>query len=170
MTDAASCRFCIDEPKPLFASHGWVQLSGWCFDESSIAALQTRLIVGDQTYYCETGLPRPDVGAAFPQFPQASGSGFLLQSWMPLGCHPAHLEFGANGASWCRVRSLTLCAEIAPLLAHVDFPVTGVVQGNPVTVFGWVLHPQEPIERLALQVGGVSVQCHYGTVPSDVAA
>jgi GT2 family glycosyltransferase/glycosyltransferase involved in cell wall biosynthesis len=44
------------------------------------------------------------------------------------------------------------------------------VQENPVTVLGWVLHPQEPIECLTLQVGGVSVQCHYGTLRTDVAA
>src|SRR5947207_5718308 len=123
MSNAASCRFCIDEPKPFFASHGWIQFSGWSFDESSITAPRVRLIVGDQTYYCETGLQRPDVGAAFPQFPQASTSGFLLHSWMPLGCQPAHLELGGSSGSWSRVRTLTLCAEIAPLLAHVDFPV-----------------------------------------------
>ena len=170
MIDAATCRFCIDEPKPLFASHGWIQFFGWCFDEASTTAPRVRLIVGDQTYYCETGLPRPDVGAAFPQFPQAFTSGFLLQSWMPLGCHRAHLELGADGAPWCRVRSLTVCAEIAPLIAHVDFPVADVVQENPATVSGWVLHPQEPIERLALQVGGISVECHYGAPRADVAA
>ena len=126
MIDAATCRFCIDEPKPLFANHGWLQFFGWCFDESSATAPSVRLIVGDRTYECETGLSRPDVGAAFPQFPQASTSGFLLQSWMPLGCHPAHLEFGADRAPWYRVRSLTLCAELAPLVAHVDFPVADV--------------------------------------------
>ena len=89
---------------------------------------------------------------------------------MPLGYQPAHLELGADGAPWCRVRSLTLCAEIAPLIAHVDFPVADVVQENPATVSGWALHPQEPIERLALQVGGVSVECHYGSPRADVAA
>src|SRR5450759_848015 len=97
MIDAATCRFSIDEPKPFFASQGGIQFFGWCFDESSTTAPRVRLTVGDRTYYCETGLPRPDVGAAFPQFPQAAASGFLLQSWVPLGYRLAHLQLSADG-------------------------------------------------------------------------
>jgi len=170
MIDAATCRFSIDEPKPFFASQGGIQFFGWCFDESSTTAPRVRLTVGDRTYYCETGLPRPDVGGAFPQFPQAAASGFRLQSWMPPGYQLAHLELSADGTHWCRVRSLTLCAETAPLIARVDFPVADVVDENPATVSGWALHPQEPVEHLFLQVGGVSVKCHYGTPRADVAA
>jgi O-antigen biosynthesis protein len=170
MIDTATCRLCIDEPNSLFTSHGGIQFSGWCFDESSTKAPQVRLIVGDRTYYCETGLPRPDVGMAFPQFPQAVASGFLLKGWMPPGYELAHLELSADGTQWCRVRSLTLCVEIAPLVAHVDFPVADVVDESPATVSGWALHPQEPVEHLFLQVGGVSVECHYGTPRADVAA
>jgi len=170
MIDERTCRFCIDEPKPLFASHGGIQFFGWCFDESSIEVPRVRLIVGNRTYDCETGLPRPDVGAAFPHFPQAASSGFLLQSWMPLGCGLAHLELSANGSDWCRVRSLTLCAEVAPLIAIIDFPSADVVDENLATVSGWALHPQEVVESLSLQVGGFSANCHYGTPRVDVAA
>jgi len=170
MIDAATCRFCIDEPKPFFANHGEIQFSGWCFDETSTTAARVRLTVADRTYHCESGLPRPDVGAAFPDFPQASDSGFLLKDWMPLGCNLAHVELSTDGTEWCQVRSLTLCAELAPLIARTDFPSADVVDDNPVTVSGWALHPQEPIERLALQVGAVSVECHYGSLRADVAA
>jgi GT2 family glycosyltransferase/glycosyltransferase involved in cell wall biosynthesis len=170
MIDAATCRLCIDAPKPLFASHGGIQLSGWCFDESSTIALRVRLTVGSRVYYCETGLPRPDVGEAFPQFPQAAASGFLLKGWMPLGYQRTHLELSADDTHWCRIRSLTLCAEIAPLIARVDFPLGDFVDENPATISGWALHPQELVEHLFLQVGGVSVECHYGTSRADVAA
>ena len=170
MIDSATCRFCIDEPKPFFAGHGGIRFSGWCFDESSPAILRVRLIVGDRTYHCESGRPRPDVVAAFPSFPQAAASGFLLQDWMPLGYQPAHLEVSADGAQWCRVWSVMLCSEIAPLIGRIDFPVEDVLDDNPVTVSGWALHPQQPIERLSLQVGGASVECHYGSTRPDVAA
>jgi len=170
MIDAATCRFCIDEPKSFLASQGGIRFSGWCLDESSTTAPRVRLIVGERTYYCESGLPRPDVGAVFPQFPQAAASGFFLKAWMPLGCNPAHVELSADGTDWCRVRSVTLCAELAPLIARVDSPAVDVVDENPATVSGWALHPQEPIEHLYLQVGGVSVECHYGTSRTDVAA
>src|SRR6185436_2053721 len=151
MIDAATCRFCIDEPKPFFAGQGGIRFSGWCFDESSITTPRVRLLVGSRTYDCKTGLRRSDVGAAFPKFPQAAASGFILQDWMPLGCQPAHLELSADGAQWCRVWSRTLCAEIAPLIARIDFPEADVVAENPATVTGWAIHPQEPIENLFLQ-------------------
>jgi len=169
MINSATCRFCIDEPKPFFASHGGIHFSGWCFDESSSTVLRIRLKVGDRTYQCESGLARPDVATAFPPFPQAAASGFRLQDWMPLGYQSAHLEVSADGAQWCCVWSGTLCAEIAPLIARVDFPLVDVVDENPATVSGWALHPQEPIEHLILQIGGVSVECHYGTPRTDVA-
>ncbi len=89
---------------------------------------------------------------------------------MPLGYQPAHLEVSADGAQWCRVWSGMLCSEIAPLIGRVDFPIADVLDENPVTVAGWALHPQEPIERLSLQVGGTSVECHYGSARADVAA
>ena len=170
MIDTATCRFCIDEPKPFFASHGGLRFSGWCFDESSSTIPRVRLTVADRTYHCESGRPRPDVEAAFPTYPQAGASGFLLQDWMPLGHQPVHLELSADGAQWCRVWSGTCCAEIAPLITRVDFPSADFVDENPATVSGWALHPQEPVARLSLQVGGVSVECHYGTPRADVAA
>ena len=89
---------------------------------------------------------------------------------MPLGYQPAHLEVSADGAHWCRVWSVMLCSEIAPLIGRVDFPVEDVLDDNPVTISGWALHPQQPIERLSLQVGGASVECHYGSTRTDVAA
>jgi len=170
MINAATCRFCIDEPKPFFASQGGIRLSGWCYDESTSTSLQLRLKVGDRNYLCESGLPRPDVGAAFPLYPQAASSGFFLQDWMPLGYQLAHLEVSTDGNQWCRIRSETLCAEIAPLIARIDFPSADTVAENPATVSGWALHPQEPIESVELQVGGVSAACHYGTPRADVAA
>ena len=106
MIDAATCRLCIDEPNPLFASQGGIQFSGWCFDEASTTVPRIRLIAGDRTCYFETGRPRPDVAAAFPQFPQAAVSGFLLKSWMPSGYRVAHLELSTDGIEWRRINLL----------------------------------------------------------------
>ncbi len=87
-----------------------------------------------------------------------------------MGCQAAHLEISADGTHWSRVVSLTLCAEAAPLLARMDFPLADVVEANPTTVSGWALHPQSPIDRLVLQIGGSSAECHYGTPRADVGA
>ncbi|MFZ1220034.1 MAG: glycosyltransferase [Chthoniobacterales bacterium] len=170
MIDPAKCRVCIDQPHPLFATHGGIHFSGWCFDEAAQAAPLVRLTVDDQSYLCSSRIPRPDVGALFPDFPQAADCGFALKSWMPPGYRKAYLEISPDGTEWSRITSLPLCSEIAPLIVRLDFPVTDTVDENPVTISGWALHPQEAIEQLFLQVGGSSFACSYGKPRLDVAA
>jgi GT2 family glycosyltransferase/glycosyltransferase involved in cell wall biosynthesis len=168
MIDPANCRLCIDQPQTLFATHGGIHFSGWCFDTATDVAPLVRLTVAGRSYLCTSKLPRPDVGAAFPDFPQAANCGFALKSWMPSGYRKAHLEISADDAGWSRILTLPLCAEMAPLIARIDFPTTEVVEENPVTVSGWALHPQEEIQKLFLQVGGSSFACHYGKPRLDL--
>ncbi len=170
MIDPATCRVCIDQPHPLFATHGGIHLSGWCFAEDITVPPLVRLTVNERSYLCSSRLPRPDVGALFPDYPQAADCGFALKSWMPPGYQKAHLEISPDGSEWSRITSLPLCAEIAPLIARLDFPVSDTVDANPVTVSGWALHPQEPIEQLSIQVGGSSFACYYGKPRLDVAS
>src|SRR5436305_12616435 len=170
MFSPATCRLCIDEPNPLFATHGGLRLSGWCFDESATAPPLVRLTVASQTFACRSRLSRPDVAAAFPDFPQAATSGFYFEGWMPLGYHLANLEVSAEGTAWSVLKGLPLCAEVAPLVARIDFPVTDVVEQNPVTISGWAVHPQEPIESLWLQIEGAMVECRYGGPAPDIGA
>lgn len=87
---------------------------------------------------------------------------------MPLGYHPAFVEVSGDGIAWAPVVSVPFCGEIAPLVGHVDIPVSDTVKENPVTVSGWAFHPQEPIEKLFLQAGGRAVPCHYGVPRPDV--
>lgn len=169
MINLETCRLCIDAPKPLFAANGGIRLTGWCFDETCEAAVKVRLSIAGRSFPCTSGIERTDVGSAFPQFPQAAHSGFFLQSWMPLGCHRAEVEVSADGHEWLRARSVTICAEVAPLLAQLEDPVAEEVQGNVAIVSGWALHPQEPIERLTLQVANQAAPCSYGVARHDVA-
>lgn len=169
MIDVANCRVCIDQPHPLFATHGGIHISGWCFDQTIETALLLQLTVADRSYRCATGVERPDVAAAFPDFPQAANSGFFLQNWMPLGYGQARFEVSVDGTDWTPLLSKPLCAEVAPLISHFDFPVSDVVDANPVTISGWALHSQEPIQELSLQIAGHSFPCHYGTPRPDVA-
>jgi GT2 family glycosyltransferase len=170
MLNPVSCRLCIDEPNPLYAIHGGLRFSGWCFDESASAAPLVRLRVGPRSFDCSSRLSRPDVGVAFPEFPQAADSGFFYTGWMPLGYQLAYVEVSADGTDWFSLKALTLCAEVAPLIARIDFPLIDVVDQNPVTVAGWAAHPQEPIEKLWIQIQGSSVECHYGIPRPDVAS
>jgi GT2 family glycosyltransferase/glycosyltransferase involved in cell wall biosynthesis len=170
MIEPRTCRLCIDQPNPLFATHGGIHISGWCFDQVTPVAPLVRLTIDQRSYLCASRLPRPDVGATFPDFPQAAECGFSLTSWMPPGYRQAHLEVSSDGADWSRITSLPFCAEMAPLIARVDFPVSDLVEENPVTISGWALHPQEAIQQLFLQAGGSSYPCYYGKPRLDVAS
>ncbi len=170
MIDIEKCRFHIDEPKPLFAHAGEIRLAGWCFDESSSEVPKVRLSVGEQTFLCESGIRRRDVGVAFPQFPQASRSGFLLKTCIPLGRQVARLEFSEDGEDWAEATSLVICSEQARLMAEIETPSEEVAASSPVTISGWALHPQQSIRQLWLQVGGASTECEFEHPRSRVAA
>jgi GT2 family glycosyltransferase/glycosyltransferase involved in cell wall biosynthesis len=169
MIKLKTCRLCIDAPKPLFAAHGGIRLTGWCFDEAFRSPLKVRLSIGGRKLDCSSAIAREDVKAAFPRVPQAANSGFFLESWLPLGCNHAALEISRDGHRWIHARALTICAEVAPLLGEIESPADGNITGNPITVSGWAVHPQEPIERLTLQIGNTAAPCAYGTARPDIA-
>jgi GT2 family glycosyltransferase len=170
MINPSNCRFCIDQPQPLFAAHGGMHLSGWCFDQTADVAPLVRLRIGERIYNCESRLPRPDLPVVFPEFPQSGAAGFSLSSWLPLGYQPALLEVSADGVTWVAAKSMPFCAEVAPLVGRVDAPVADAVETNPVTVSGWAFHPQEVIAKLFLQAGGATAPCQYGIARPDVVA
>jgi GT2 family glycosyltransferase/glycosyltransferase involved in cell wall biosynthesis len=152
----------------MYATNGGMELTGWCFDELSIEPTRARLLVADQIYPCESGLPRPDVALDFPNWPQAASSGFRFRGWVPLGYHQAHLEIGRNGKDWRRVMSVPYCSELGPLLGGLDSPEDTTEEGFT-QIYGWALQPQDLIEEIYLQIGGVSVKCDYGIARPDVA-
>lgn len=88
---------------------------------------------------------------------------------MPLGCHSAAFELSADGHEWIHARSVTFCSEAAPLLAQIEGPVAEEVHEKLAVVSGWAFHPQEPIERLTLQIGNTAAVCRYGGARPDLA-
>ena len=168
MSDAARYRFHIEGPVPLYAADGGVELTGWGFDETYSKPAQMRVLFGDRIYRCESGLPSPDVGLVFPDLPQAAYAGFSFRGWVPLGYIQAHFEMSRNGRSWSRIKSVPFCSEIAPLVGALDTPADDTVEEGSLTVSGWAFHPQEEIEELFLQAGGLSVKCEYGGLRPDV--
>jgi GT2 family glycosyltransferase len=147
---------------------GGIELTGWGFDESHPRPAQVRVLLGDRIYPCESGLPSPEVGQVFPNLPQATCAGFRLRGWVPLGYRQAHFEMSRNGRNWSRVKSVSFCSEIAPLVGALDAPAGDTVEEGLLTVSGWAFHPQEEIEELFLQAGGRSVKCDHGGLRPDV--
>ena len=163
MIDPANCRLCIDQPQPLFATNGGIHLSGWCFDAATEVAPLVRLTVDDRAYPCSSRLPRPDVGAAFPDFPQAARCGFALKSWMPPGYRKALWKSVPMARIGAGSRLAALCGN-CPLIARIDFPTTEVVATTR-DCSGWA-PPAGGNSKLFLQLGGSSFACHYGKLVS----
>ena len=163
-------RWSIDGPNPLFAEGGYLNFFGWCLHESSPTPPEVRLVVGDRVIQCRTGLEREDVGRAFPDAPAAGQSGFRFNGWMPIGYATAYLEAKTAGSDWQRLKSAALCSEIAPLIAYFDTPLDRVFTEGRIMMWGWVLHPQEPIEEVTLRVGAYSIPAQYGRPRADVVA
>jgi GT2 family glycosyltransferase len=152
------CRAEIDRPIPLYAVHGLLELSGWCFLESYSLPAHARLVVFDRVYNGESALLRRDVAAAFPDFPQARFSGFHLRTWLPPGYGEAHLEISRDGTEWIRVKSLVFCAEQSFLLGTIEMP-SGYAIAYSSKVQGWACHPQERLKALFLHVGNSMIKC-----------
>src|SRR5437588_978351 len=168
MANAGQYHFQIEGPVPLYASEGGIEFTGWGFDESYLKPIQVRLLLGDRIYPCDSGLPSPGASQIFPSLPQAACAGFRMRGWVPLGYLPAHLELSRNGRSWSRVKSVSFCSEIAPLVGSLDTPASDTVEEGLLTVAGCALQPQEEIEELFLQAGGLSLKCQYGDPRPDV--
>jgi len=119
---ATPLRASLDTPSPMRAQAGPVRFSGWCVHPKYHIA-DLRLAVGGDRVACQFGLDRADVGAAFPDAPGASRSGFEVSMNVRPGRWPvsliAVLENGTEVAlEWPQpllARNLPLTTRVARL-------------------------------------------------------
>ncbi len=168
MPEVPRWRWSVDGPSPLFAAAGRINLYGWCVHETASKPPAVRLVARDHVISCKSGLERVDVGNAMPAVPAARQSGFAFNGWVPVGYSTAYLEATVKGTEWQRLASMTLCSELSPLIGHFDTPLDEVFTEGRIMLWGWVLHPQEPIEQVTVRVGPYSVPAQYGRPRSDV--
>ena len=169
MTDLGRWHLFIDHPQAFFASGGGLDVSGWCFHEASTEPPEVRLEIDGRTFACDVGLPRPDVGAAFPAYASAAVSGFAFRGWVPSGYGTLNILARVETGEWTVLKALPFYGETGPCLARIDFPIEDKIPSGDVTVAGWALHSQERIEELVLLQGNSSALCHYGMARPDVA-
>ncbi len=89
----------FDEPRVWTQRHGLVHFSGWCFHpQHAIEVLELRC--GEIAAEVHGGMPRPDVGRAFPGVPGSASAGFEIALRLPPGRYPislcAQLETGES--------------------------------------------------------------------------
>lgn len=89
LANALSAHF--DAPSFDHVEEGDVRFAGWCLHPTrEVTSLS--LCLNGTSYPARWGLDRPDVGAAFPQFPSSSYSGFLVSVPLKPGRYLATLE------------------------------------------------------------------------------
>ena len=81
----------LDEPIAQGVLRDRVKVGGWALDPNeAIAELSLRY--GHREISCETGLPRRDVPALFPDFPGAARAGFRSQDFLVAGHGPVRIK------------------------------------------------------------------------------
>lgn len=89
----------IEKPPPDAVITRPVRLEGWCH-HPEFTVSEVVLQFGNVEVPCDYGLPRPDVGARFPDNPRAAHSGFITTENLP------------RGAGAVKVRVLTECGRV----------------------------------------------------------
>lgn len=156
----------IETPRPLYARHGRVDVTGWCLAEGQAKPPTVRLVTPAGTLAATEEKKRGDVPELFPLEPSAAKCGFRITGTLPAGVYLASIEAGSPDGSWHLFRQYTLAVETAPLVAAIESPSSPVRES--VRVQGWALHPRHPVEELHLHYGNQRLRCEIGLPRSDV--
>jgi glycosyltransferase involved in cell wall biosynthesis len=174
------------------ATTGRVRVEGWAFFATG-EIQHVRAVVGRKHWTGQYGLPRPDVGAAFPQVPHAAFSGFSII--MPVPEHPSfELKVEAqNPAGQFKTIfnkrisiAQTISKKSARVLERVLYRYEGLQRGyvcwidrpydwhklsRRLHVSGWCFAKNgEKIEAIRVRVGGREFPGNFGLFRPDVAA
>ena len=156
----------IETPRPLYARHGRVDVTGWCLAEGQAKPPAMRLVTPAGTLTASGKKKRSDVPKLFPAERSAAGCGFRIAGTLPAGVYLASVEAGLPDGSWHVFKQYTLAVETEPLAAAIESPPSPVKES--VRVQGWALHPRHPVEELHLQYGNQRLRCEIGLPRPDV--
>ena len=93
--------FAIDAPASWTTSREIVVIRGWCFAGSGHALAGIRAKIGKKSYLARYGLPRADLAAIHPTFPEAAHAGFMIEvKGVPEGVSSVALEAIVQGKDW----------------------------------------------------------------------
>lgn len=158
---ASAVRGEIDTPRPLRATGGQVEISGWCTDAHG-APLEVRVATGAHLLRATSYERRADLGGA--------ACGFTLRGELPLGIHVARFEARTADGTWQVFRSYTLTATPRALSVVVEWPQREGTVTERTRLAGWAVHPTAPIASVSLRYGHREIACDFGAPRADVAA
>jgi hypothetical protein len=186
----------IDTPPPSATVAGEVAFTGWAVDDSGIADVRIYRspVAGEPTdasglVFVGTAVmiegARPDIVAAFPQYPGVSSAGWgfmILSNMLPNGGNGAFTLHavarslgGESQVIGSRVLVVANAASVLPF-GTIDTPAQGGTVSGPVTNFGWALTPQPktiPLDGSTIDVyvdGTMVGHPSYNHFRADIAA
>lgn len=174
--------FYLDAPGDWEQPTGTLTLAGWCVERRGKAITGIRATLGGRNAPGAWGLPRPDVGALYPENPHAAQSGFQIPVPLSQKREPWRVEVQSGDGTWH-----LLFTHAAPPLAAEASPASE--QTHP--GFRFYVHPpaggwSKPVRYLHLagwcfsrgaadvtemraRIGRRSFRVHYGILRPDVA-
>jgi len=167
---ATTCKFGIDQVRPLSSTDGKLSLSGWIIGDNPELRKVRLCLDGGQIFDCQTAIPRPDVAAVYPHDPGNLASGFSLQTLIPAGFHIGTIEQCGVTGDWAALASLSIVAGISPIIARLEIPVPPRRPAGECQINGWCFHPQIEIESLSVRFGTTIAPLAHGMLRPDVAA
>jgi ADP-heptose:LPS heptosyltransferase/GT2 family glycosyltransferase len=179
----------VDEA--MLGTNGSIQVVGWAVCPTGIAGI-TVLLDGVMVGEAELGLPRPDVGDAYPAIPAARIAGYRLRTQAIDSAVGEHVitVVARNALDDLKSRQEVVFASEMAIIEHAEAvaapetgsfkfqhdspPLTDGVASSPVTgrltVEGWVVG-REGIEGIEVFLDDVPLgNAYYGQVRQDVSS
>lgn len=160
----------VDSRRPHRAIEGLLKLEGWCLLCSNSNPPAVQLACDAFTVPATRRMDRPDLAKQMPHEPAALKSGFIFETLLPRGIHLARLEGQISDDSWQTFKILCIAVESPSFSVGFDSRMSSTEIRERIHLEGWALHPNKPVETLALRYGHQELSCKLGKSRSDLSS
>lgn len=151
------------------AEHGRLVIKGWCLAAGESQPPRVRLAVEAYSPCAPARrLPRRDVIDSLGAAASAAECGFVFETKLKPGVHPARLEASVDGSGWHVLRRFLVLATADRLQAGIEGPAPGKPVTESVRVMGWCAHPHHRLREVWLHYGTQRLACTTGLPRQDV--
>jgi glycosyltransferase involved in cell wall biosynthesis len=151
------------------AEHGRLVIKGWCLAGRQSNPPSVRLVVGETAPLSPARrAARRDVIESLGAAATAEQCGFVFETKLSPGAHPARLEASADGKAWQLLRRFLVLATPDRLQVGIEGPDPAKPIDRSVRVMGWCAHPHYPLREISLHYGTQRVRCTTGLPREDV--
>jgi beta-N-acetylglucosaminidase len=167
--NSATIRGYIDSPSNGMTIKGDFDVSGWFLDASGVNKIEV-LVDGKVTGIAQYGLPRTDVGKAFPEY-QNPNSGYkytLNTRNLSNGQHTLTIRETGNNGAINTLDSVKFNVQNAAVRGYLDAPTNNSTIKGDTVISGWFLDASG-VSKIEILVDGKLIgTAEYGLSRTDV--